>query len=217
MAEQIKSKKETLIERILSLKEKGQNPITIRIETKRLANNVCWDLARKFGENIGITSRRWGRLTESCYTDNCKAFQYNFDCGSKRATFLFSVEGEPRKTIEELKRESELKQRMEKLIPTSILETIPTANDTAELLPKDIKVSVKLFNPSGAGDWWIYAKDERPNIFWCFANLGNPQLAELGTVSLEELASYKGLFQLGIERDLHYRPETLQEVIDKIK
>lgn len=53
----------------------------------------------------------------------------------------------------------------------------------------------------------------------CFANLGDPEMAECGTVSMSELLEFKGMFGLGIERDKFFKPLsiTLEEVINKVK
>lgn len=83
---------------------------------------------------------------------------------------------------------------------------------------KDIKIIAKFFNPTGAGTWYLYEKVDE-DIYWCFANLGDPECAECGTVSMTELSSFRGRFGLGIERDLSFEPFsiTLKEVYDKIK
>ena len=78
---------------------------------------------------------------------------------------------------------------------------------------KDIKIVMKLFNPTGAGTWYLYEKEDE-DIYWCFANLGDPQCAECGTVSMSELMAFRGRFGLGIERDMSFKPfsRTLHEV-----
>ena len=83
---------------------------------------------------------------------------------------------------------------------------------------KDIKIVLKLFNPNGAGTWYIYEKED-DDIYWCFANLGDSEMAEIGTVSMSELMSLRGQFGLGIERDMSFKPMSmsLEEVWNKVK
>ena len=58
---------------------------------------------------------------------------------------------------------------------------------------------VKLFNPCGVGTWLLTELDpEHPDIAFGLCDLGYP---ELGSVSLQELASVRSGFGLGIERD----------------
>ena len=69
----------------------------------------------------------------------------------------------------------------------------------------DFPPVVKLFDPCGAGTWLlteIEPGDE--SIAWglCDLGMGYP---EFGTVSLEELAAYRGRLGLGIERDLYFK------------
>lgn len=63
---------------------------------------------------------------------------------------------------------------------------------------------IKLFNPSGAATWLLSEVD--PNdpdraFGLCDLGMGCP---ELGYVSIEELSTVKGAFNLGIERDIHW-------------
>ena len=105
-----------------------------------------------------------------------------------------------------------------KLFTKEILNAFQKQGDTSEMGTDEIKIVAKLFNPCGAGTWYLYEKMDE-DIFWCFANLGDSQLAECGTVSLSELMSLRLPFGLKIERDMHFKPLsiTLEEVINKIK
>ncbi len=70
-----------------------------------------------------------------------------------------------------------------------------------ELDPRPV---VKLINPSGAGTWLLTEiEPDDPDIAWGLCDLGM-DCAEFGTVSLSELAAYRGPFGIGIERDLHF-------------
>jgi hypothetical protein len=69
----------------------------------------------------------------------------------------------------------------------------------------DFEPVVKLFNPCGAATWLLTEIDpDDETIAWGLCDLGMG-FPEFGTVSLEELASYRGRFGLGIERDLHFK------------
>ena len=58
---------------------------------------------------------------------------------------------------------------------------------------------VKFFNPLGAGVWLATELDADGDILFGLADLGEP---ELGYFSLEEIASVRLPFGLGIERDI---------------
>jgi len=82
----------------------------------------------------------------------------------------------------------------------------------------EIKIVMKIFNPTGAGTWYLYEK-ETDDIYWAFVNLGDPVFSECGTVSMSELLSFRGRFGLGLERDMHFEPlsKSLAEVMDIVK
>ena len=68
----------------------------------------------------------------------------------------------------------------------------------------DLWPVVKLFDPCGAGTWLLTEIDpEDETVAWALCDLGMGY-AEFGTVSLTELAEYRGRLGLGIERDLHF-------------
>jgi Protein of unknown function (DUF2958) len=69
----------------------------------------------------------------------------------------------------------------------------------------DLWPVVKLFNPCGAATWLLTEIDpDDENVAWGLCDLGMG-FPEFGTVSLDELAAYRGPFGLGIERDLHFK------------
>jgi hypothetical protein len=68
----------------------------------------------------------------------------------------------------------------------------------------DFEPVVKLFIPYGAATWLLTEIDPADEtIAWglCDLDMGFP---EFGTVSLTELAAYRGLLGLRIERDLYF-------------
>ena len=77
------------------------------------------------------------------------------------------------------------------------------------------KVVAKVFNPSGAGTWYLINQDpDDPDYLWCVADLGFGH--EMGSVSLSELESVKGAFGLPMERDRYFDEMTVQELWDKL-
>jgi hypothetical protein len=105
-----------------------------------------------------------------------------------------------------------------KIITKEIENAFAKQGYTGDKSMKDIKIILKLFNPGGVGTWYVYEKEDE-DIYWAFANLNDPINAECGTISMQELTSYRGRFGLKIERDMSFEPlkMTLQEVWDKVK
>lgn len=105
-----------------------------------------------------------------------------------------------------------------KIITKAIEKAFDKQGSTSQKSMSEIKIVMKLFNPMGAGTWYLYEKLD-DDIYMCFANLGDPELAECGTVSMQELTSLRLPFGLSIERDMHFDPLsiTLKEVHDKVK
>lgn len=105
-----------------------------------------------------------------------------------------------------------------KIITKEIEAAFAKQGYTGNKSAKDIKIVLKLFNPTGAGTWYLYEKED-DDIYWAFVNLGDAEMAECGRVSMQELTSFRGRFGLPLERDMHFKPMsmTLQEVQDKVK
>lgn len=99
-----------------------------------------------------------------------------------------------------------------KLITKEILKKLPELYANEDKKPEDIKVPLKLFNPSGVGTWYITEYDPERDLAFGWCDLGCP---ELGYVSIKELRSIKGAFGLGIERDIYWDSNTtLKEVME---
>lgn len=105
-----------------------------------------------------------------------------------------------------------------KILTKEILNAFKKQGCTGDKSAEDIKIVLKLFNPTGAGTWYLYEKEDE-DIYWGYVNLGDIDCAECGTVSMNELMSFKGMFGLGIERDMHFEPlsMSLQEVMDIVQ
>lgn len=107
-----------------------------------------------------------------------------------------------------------------KLLTKAIETAFQKQGWTGDKKSSEIKVICKLFNPTGAGTWWLYERDSQdPDIFWAFCLLDDPIFAELGTIRLSELQSFRGRMGLGIERDSSFEigEKTVQQVMDEVK
>jgi hypothetical protein len=103
-----------------------------------------------------------------------------------------------------------------KLFTKENLKTLPTLDESSELGIDDQKVWVKLFNPCGAGTWYITAYDPETKEAFGFVNLGDPDMAELGYISVSELEELRLPLAMKIERDRFFDPMPLREVMDKV-
>jgi hypothetical protein len=90
-----------------------------------------------------------------------------------------------------------LSEQMRKLIANG-RETAKTADGS------HLKPVVKFFTPDGAATWLIteIAEDGDTMFGLCDLGFGSP---ELGYVSLTELKSIRGIYNLPVERDMHFK------------
>lgn len=78
------------------------------------------------------------------------------------------------------------------------------------------EVVVKIFNPQGAGSWFILNSDPQdPDYLWAIVDLGYG--AEVGSVSRSDLETYTGRFGLGFERDLGFDPINAEELYNGLR
>jgi hypothetical protein len=105
-----------------------------------------------------------------------------------------------------------------KILTKKIINAFKKQGYTGNKSAKDIKIVMKLFNPSGAGTWYLYEKEDE-DVYWGYVNLGDIDNAECGTVSMSELMNFRGRFGLGIERDKFFEPlsMSLEEVMDIVQ
>ncbi len=96
-----------------------------------------------------------------------------------------------------------------KLLTKEIQEKLPALYST-ENNPDPI-VHIKFFDPCGSWTWYVTEGSPEGDDF-IFFGLVNGFEVELGNFSLNELASVKGQFGLGIERDLYFKPCPLSMV-----
>ena len=70
---------------------------------------------------------------------------------------------------------------------------------------------VKFFTPDSSWTWYASEFDGQDIFFGLVSGLE----VELGYFSLSELEEVRGPMGLPIERDLHYKPETLEKLMEK--
>lgn len=74
----------------------------------------------------------------------------------------------------------------------------------------DAVAHVKFFDPTGSWTWYATEFDGVDRFF----GLVDGFEKELGYFSLSELASVKGRLGLGIERDRHWTPKPLKDIVE---
>jgi len=72
-------------------------------------------------------------------------------------------------------------------------------------------VVTKFFNPAGIGTWYATEYDEEKGLFFGYVNLFGDHNDEWGWFSEAELAAYRGMYGLGIERDRHCGEKHISE------
>lgn len=93
-----------------------------------------------------------------------------------------------------------------KLFTKEILKKLPPLYSQEKV--EDPIAQVKLFNPCGAGTWYLSEYDPEDKIAFGLCVIHE---AELGNVYIPELEEYKGPLGIGIERDLHWSPRPLSQ------
>lgn len=94
------------------------------------------------------------------------------------------------------------------------LAKIPALYETENIKVEDKKIYMHFF--IGGCDWWAaeYSPEER--IFFGYACLGNPECAEWGYFSLDELIDVKkGYVQ--VDRDLHWNVKKVKDIPNLFK
>ena len=82
-----------------------------------------------------------------------------------------------------------------------------------EVMPKDIPIIFKLFSPWSGWTWFVTEGDRQPDGDWELYGMVHGDFKEIGPFMLSELTSITGPAGLKIERDLHYKGKTLDDVI----
>lgn len=89
-------------------------------------------------------------------------------------------------------------------------DKVPTERVVTEGRVVFMPCKVRLFNPSGIGTWWIATYDPETGIAFGVAQL---QEMEVGDFYMPELVEIRGQFGLPLERDLYYKPVTIEDVL----
>ena len=77
---------------------------------------------------------------------------------------------------------------------------------------KSDKAIVKLFNPYGAGTWWLHNYcDEEEEIVWGWAMI-NCDTPEYGTIPLKQIRELKMFGVSPIERDMYFEPCNINDM-----
>lgn len=106
-----------------------------------------------------------------------------------------------------------------KLMTKEIERKLPALGSQESKPASEVPVVFKLFNPYGSGTWYIIEGDREGDEDgndcgdWLFFGLCVIQEAELGYVALSDLTSLKKFGRPQIERDLHFGPATLADVM----
>ena len=98
---------------------------------------------------------------------------------------------------------------MNALIPKEMLDTIPdlySSPDTTDQICK-----VKLFTPDANWTWYIIELSKEDNST-CYGYVKG-WVNELGYFSLEEIADVRGALNLPVERDIHFNPTKLSQIM----
>lgn len=104
-----------------------------------------------------------------------------------------------------------------KLLTKELEKKIPPLYSQEKV--KDPMVVTKFFCPWGSATWWIIEGQREDDDYLMFGlcMLFTPQEAELGYISLNELASVTGPFGLKIERDMYWKPVSLSKVKERLR
>ena len=99
--------------------------------------------------------------------------------------------------------------RGHKLLPADIRQKLPDLY-CGEEYGLEIKALVKFFTPDSNWTWYASEFDGEDIFFGLVSGFE----VELGYFSLSELDAVSGPLGLPIERDLHYHPKKLKELMD---
>ncbi|WP_442505094.1 DUF2958 domain-containing protein [Novipirellula sp. SH528] len=96
------------------------------------------------------------------------------------------------------------------LLTKGILAKLPTLGASSEI--RDPIVQVKWFTPDANWTWWVIEYDPESRI--CYG-LVNGLEQEFGTFYLDEVEEIRGSLGLPVERDLHFDPQPVSQVMNR--
>lgn len=82
---------------------------------------------------------------------------------------------------------------------------------------KNAKAICKIFNPYGAGTWYVFEGEQQADGDWLLYGIADIQVKEFGYFSLKELESTRvRIFgeSFPLERDRYYTPQTKDEIMN---
>lgn len=88
-------------------------------------------------------------------------------------------------------------------------ENIPKLYETDNISIEDKIIYAKLFNPVGAGTWYVAEADLETGDCFGYADI---LCGEWGYFNLIELSALDVGFGLGIEEDIHFKPKRFEEL-----
>lgn len=94
------------------------------------------------------------------------------------------------------------------LLPNEVAKSIPKLYEQEEMGDEAI-VHVKFFDPCSQWTWYATEFDGNDTFF----GLVRGHEVELGYFSLHELQEYRGPLDMGVERDIWFRPCLLKELL----
>jgi len=80
---------------------------------------------------------------------------------------------------------------------------------------KDPVVIARFFNPSGAENWYATEYEPKDKMFFGYVSIFGDWNDEWGYFSLNELESFRGWLDLGLERDFYWDEAPASTVIKK--
>jgi endo-beta-N-acetylglucosaminidase D len=98
-----------------------------------------------------------------------------------------------------------------KLLTEKIKKQIPALYSTDDTPIEEKTIICKFFNPTGLGTWYVVEGEEQEDGDWLFFGLVDLFEKEWGYFTLNELKSVRGVFGLGIERDMHFENEPMEK------
>lgn len=98
-----------------------------------------------------------------------------------------------------------------KLLTKAILNKLPALYATEDVALDEKVLVCKFFHPCSSWTWYAIEGEEQGDDFMFFGYVEGFE-NELGYFSLNELKSVKKM-GLGIERDRHFKPVKLKEII----
>lgn len=101
-----------------------------------------------------------------------------------------------------------------KLVTKDLLKKIPNLYETEKKSRDEVYAQVKYFNPCGSATWYGIEFDPANQVFFGYVDLFGDG-GEYGYFSLKELESIKLPYGLTIERDLHFKPIKMSELLSK--